>query len=89
MVKELLRNHSSVRIYDGNPISKEIIEELIATAQMAATSHFVQAYSVIWVTDADKKKNWDYSLEIPVSMILLVEHLFFALISSAYKWLVN
>ena len=27
MVKELLRNHSSVRIYDGNPISKEIIEE--------------------------------------------------------------
>jgi len=37
MVKELLRNHSSVRIYDGNPISKEIIEELIATAQMAAT----------------------------------------------------
>jgi len=56
MVKELLRNHSSVRIYDGNPISKEIIEELIATAQMAATSHFVQAYSVIWVTDADKKE---------------------------------
>ena len=57
MVKELLRNHSSVRIYDGEPISKEIIEDLIGTAQMAATSHFVQAYSVIWVTDADKKKN--------------------------------
>ncbi len=56
MVKELLRNHSSVRIYDGNPISREIIEDLIATAQMAATSHFVQAYSVIWVTDADKKE---------------------------------
>jgi len=56
MVKELLRNHSSVRIYDGKPISKEVIEELIATAQMAATSHFVQAYSVIWVTDADKKE---------------------------------
>ncbi|MGE7111315.1 class II chromate reductase ChrR [Lysinibacillus sp. NPDC047702] len=56
MVKDLLRNHSSVRIYDGNPISKEIIEELIATAQMAATSHFVQAYSVIWVTDEEKKE---------------------------------
>ncbi|MFJ3390452.1 MULTISPECIES: class II chromate reductase ChrR [unclassified Lysinibacillus] len=56
MVKELLQNHSSVRIYDGNPISKEIIEELISTAQMAATSHFVQAYSVIWVTDAEKKE---------------------------------
>jgi len=56
MVKDLLRNHSSVRIYDGNPISKEIIEELIATAQMAATSHFVQAYSVILVTDEEKKE---------------------------------
>ena len=57
MVKELLRSHSSVRIYDGEPISKEIIEDLIGTAQMVATSHFVQAYSVIWVTDADKRKN--------------------------------
>lgn len=56
MVKELLRSHSSVRIYDGQPISKEVIEDLIATAQMAATSHFVQAYSVIWVTDAEKKE---------------------------------
>lgn len=56
MVKQLLRNHSSVRIYDGTPISKEIVEDLIATAQMAATSHFVQAYSVVWVTDEEKKK---------------------------------
>ena len=29
MVKELLRSHSSVRIYDGEPISKEIIEDLM------------------------------------------------------------
>lgn len=56
MVKELLRNHSSVRIYDGQPISKEIVVDLVETAQMAATSHFIQAYSVIWVTDEDKKE---------------------------------
>lgn len=56
MVKELLRNHASVRIYDGQPIAKDIVVDLIETAQMAATSHFVQAYSVIWVTDEEKKE---------------------------------
>lgn len=56
MVKELLRNHASVRIYDGKPIAKDIVVDLIETAQMAATSHFVQAYSVIWVTDEVKKE---------------------------------
>lgn len=78
MVKELLRNHSSVRIYDGNPISKEIVEDLIATAQMAATSHFVQAYSVIWVTDEAKKNSSVYSLAIHVNTKLRVVLLFFA-----------
>lgn len=56
MVKALLRSHSSVRIYDGQPITRDIVEDLIETAQMAATSHFVQAYSVIWVTDEEKKE---------------------------------
>ena len=56
MVKELLRNHSSVRIYDGVQLSKDKVVDLITTAQMAATSHFVQAYSVVWVTDEKKKE---------------------------------
>ena len=54
--KELLRNHTSVRKYTGDIISKETVIDLIETAQMAASSHFVQAYSVIWVTDEDKKQ---------------------------------
>ncbi|UQW97602.1 oxygen-insensitive NADPH nitroreductase [Rummeliibacillus sp. G93] len=56
MVKDLLRSHSSVRKYTGEEIPREVVRDLIETAQMAATSHFIQAYSVIWVTDADKKK---------------------------------
>lgn len=56
MVKDLLRSHSSVRKYTGEEIPKEVVRDLIETAQMAATSHFIQAYSVIWVSDADKKK---------------------------------
>lgn len=53
--KDLLRSHTSVRKYTGEEISKETVIDLIETAQMAASSHFVQAYSVIWVTDEEKK----------------------------------
>lgn len=89
MVKDLLRNHSSVRIYDGNPISKDIIEELITTAQMAATSHFVQAYSVIWVTDEEKRNSSACSPVTLVNMKPLGLHLSFVWILNVYKWLVN
>lgn len=56
MVKELLRSHTSVRKYTGEIIPKEIVRDLIETAQMAASSHFIQAYSVIWVTDKEKQQ---------------------------------
>ncbi len=56
MTRELLRSHSSVRKYTGEIIPREVVMDLVETAQMAASSHFVQAYSVIWVTDEDKKK---------------------------------
>lgn len=55
-VKEVLRSHSSVRKYTGEQIPKEKVIELVKTAQMAASSHFVQAYSLIWVTDEEKKQ---------------------------------
>ena len=55
-VKEVLRNHSSVRKYTGEVITKDKIVELVETAQMAASSHFVQAYSLIWIRDEEKKK---------------------------------
>ena len=56
MVFDLLTSHTSVRAYKNKPLSKEEVYELISVAQHAASSHFVQAYSVIWVTD-DQKKN--------------------------------
>lgn len=56
MTRTLLRSHSSVRKYTGEQISRETVIDLIETAQMAASSHFVQAYSVIWVTDEEKKQ---------------------------------
>lgn len=56
MVKELLRAHASVRKYKDYQLSREEVAELIETAQHAASSHFVQAYSVIWVSDEEKRK---------------------------------
>lgn len=55
MVQELLRKHSSVRKYKDYTLTKEEVSELVETAQHAASSHFVQAYSVIWVSDEQKK----------------------------------
>ncbi len=56
MVIELLTAHASVRKYKDSPLSKEDVVELIRAGQHAASSHFVQAYSVIHVTDIDKRE---------------------------------
>lgn len=55
MVIDLLTSHSSVRRYKDEPITKETIIELITAGQHAASSHFVQACSVIYVTDTEKR----------------------------------
>ncbi|HSJ36964.1 MAG TPA: NADPH-dependent oxidoreductase [Planococcus sp. (in: firmicutes)] len=56
MVIELMKSHASVRDYKEEQLARGEVEELIGAAQHAATSHFVQAYSVIWVTDSEKRK---------------------------------
>ncbi|MFC5590837.1 oxygen-insensitive NADPH nitroreductase [Sporosarcina soli] len=56
MVIELLTSHASVRKYKNVPLSKEIVHELVQAGQHAASSHFVQAYSVIHVTDNTKRE---------------------------------
>lgn len=51
----LLMNHRSVRKFEDKPLSREQIEAIIMCAQSASTSNFIQAYSIIGVTDKDKK----------------------------------
>lgn len=53
---ELMQNHRSIRKYKSTPLTAEQIEAIIQSAQMAATSSNVQAYSVIGVTDPELKK---------------------------------
>lgn len=51
---ELLKSHTSVRKYSDEKISDEQLYELLEAAQYSASSHFVQAYSVIHVKDEEK-----------------------------------
>lgn len=52
---DLLKSHKSVRIYKEEPISDKTFHEMLHAAQHAASSNFVQAYSVIRVKDPVKK----------------------------------
>lgn len=52
-VIELLKSHRSIRKFKPDPVAQEIVEELILAGQSAATSSFIQACTVIQVTDAD------------------------------------
>jgi len=55
-VMKLMREHSSVRSYTGEPIKEELLHELIGCGQAAASSSFIQAYSIVRVSDPEKRK---------------------------------
>jgi nitroreductase len=50
-VMQTMLNHRSVRKYTNQPVSDEMLEQIVACGQAAASSSFIQAYSVINVTD--------------------------------------
>jgi hypothetical protein len=49
-VLRLQASHRSIRRYTGEPIPEALLAELIRAGQGAASSSFIQAYSVIRVT---------------------------------------
>ena len=51
-VIELLKSHRSIRKFKTDPVAQEIVEEIVLAGQSAATSSFIQACTVIQVTDA-------------------------------------
>lgn len=50
-VINLLKGHQSIRKFKEEQIPKEWLEEIIDAAQMASTSSFLQAYSIISIND--------------------------------------
>lgn len=49
-------NHRSIRQFEDKPLTDEQIRTIVSCAQAAATSSFIQAYSIIGVKDPVKKK---------------------------------
>ncbi len=54
-VIEQIYRHASVRRFSPEPVSTELVESIVAAAQRSATSSNLQMYSVVAVTDADRR----------------------------------
>lgn len=55
-VIKLINNHRSLRKFSEEKLTKDEIRSLVGAAQSASTSSYVQAYSIVGVTDPDKKQ---------------------------------
>lgn len=55
-VYDLTQQHRSIRQFKDEPLSDETVKKLVEAGQMASTSSYVQAYSIIGVRDPEIKK---------------------------------
>ena len=55
-VINLLKNHRSIRKFKNEKISDETIHTIIEAATCSSTSNFIQAYSIIRVTNKENRK---------------------------------
>jgi FMN reductase (NADPH) len=53
---EKMLDHRSIRSFEDKLLTEEQIQTIVQCAQSAATSSYIQAYSIIGVTDPQKKK---------------------------------
>ena len=53
---ETILNHRSVRSFKDKPLAMEQVEAIVQSAQAASTSSFIQAYTIIGITDKKKKQ---------------------------------
>lgn len=53
---DLMKAHRSIRKFSDREVDEKNLKAIVAAAQCAATSHFVQAYTVIRVRDREKRK---------------------------------
>ncbi|MEZ5536705.1 MAG: oxygen-insensitive NADPH nitroreductase [Thiolinea sp.] len=55
-VMTTMLNHRSVRKYTSEPVTDRMLESIVACGQAAASSSFIQAYSVVNVTDPGHRR---------------------------------
>ena len=51
-----IHKHSSIRAYKPDPVSKAMVEEIVAAGQRASTSSNLQMFSVVVVTEEQKRQ---------------------------------
>lgn len=72
--------HRSIRSFTNEKLSNEHVDTLIAVAQRTATSSFMQAYSIVGVTDQKKKDafaeigNQPYIAEASHVFVMMIDH---------------
>ena len=54
-VMDIMKRHRSIRRFTPQPVSADLLRRILSAAYHASTSNFVQACTVIEVTDADKR----------------------------------
>ena len=52
---EVIHKHGSVRQYKADPVPRQMVETIVEAGQRAATSSNLQMYSVVALTDSDKR----------------------------------
>ncbi|MBP2001591.1 FMN reductase (NADPH) [Paenibacillus shirakamiensis] len=73
---KVLLQHRSIRKFKPDTLDKATVEQIVAAGQMASSSSHVQAFSVIAVTDQERKKtlaeltgNQSYVADCPVFLV--------------------
>lgn len=79
-VLAVIHRHASVRHYKPDPLPREMVETIVAAGQRASTSSNLQTYSVVAVTDAEKRQrlaelcgNQQFIAEAPVFLAWLAD----------------
>ena len=77
---ETMQSHRSIRKYKDKAISDEILETILTSAQGAATSSFVQAYTIIRVDDKQNRQaitkisgGQQWILDAPVFLVFVAD----------------
>lgn len=53
---DIMKQHRSIRSFTGRSVPDHLLREIISAAQFASTSNFVQACTIIQVTDREKRE---------------------------------
>lgn len=79
-VIKVIRSHRSIRKFTKAPVDHDTLAQLLNTAQCSSTSSNVQAYSVVHITDAEKRAkiaelagNQKHVIEAPAFLVFCID----------------